>query len=152
MKISEYLREARIILELKGKSKEEVIKEIGERLKGEEEVKDYGLFLKEVFEREGLSSTGIGNQIAIPHARTDAVNDFVIGFGRSREGVEFEALDGKPVKFIFLMGTPKEKGINSYLKILAHLTRVLNKSSFQEALLRANSAAEVIEEFRKLEH
>jgi fructose-specific phosphotransferase system IIA component len=152
MKVANYLKEDRILLNLKATNKEEAIKEIANVLKEAEEISDFDVFLKDVFERESLSTTGIGNYIAIPHARSEAIKEFVIAFGRSSVGVEFNSLDGKPARLIFLMGTPKEKEINNYLKILAHLTRLLQKEDFREALLKAASAQEIIEEFKKIEH
>jgi len=152
MKIGDFLKENRILLDLKASNKEEAIREIADSLKDAEEVSNFDLFIADVFERETLNSTGIGKNIAIPHARTDAVNEFTVAFGRSSAGVEFDSLDAEPAKFIFLMGTPKEKGLNSYLKILAHLTRIINKKDFQEALLRASSPKEVIEEFKRVEN
>jgi PTS system fructose-specific IIC component len=151
MKIADFLTQDRILLNLKASSKEEAIKEIAGLLGSSKEVIDFDLFLKDVFERESLNTTGIGNHIAIPHARTDAVKDFVIAFGRAPEGIEFNSLDKRPAKFIFLMGTPKEKGLSNYLKMLARLTRLLNKEDFQEALGKASAPGEVIEQFRKAE-
>lgn len=152
MRIADFLKEDRVLLKLEAGSKEEAIKEIARLLGNSKEITDFDLFLRDIFEREALNTTGIGEHIAIPHARTDAVKDFVIAFGRSSEGIEFNSLDKKPAKFIFLMGTPQENGLNSYLKILAHLTRLLKHESFREALLKASSPKEVIEEFRKVEH
>ncbi len=152
MRITDFLKEERVLLDLNATSKEEAIKEIANVLKNSEEVVDFDLFLKEIFDRESLSTTGIGNYIGIPHARTDAVNRFVIAFGRSSNGIEFNSVDGKPAKLIFLMGTPKEKGLNSYLEILAHLTRLLNKKELQEVLLNATSPKDIIEAFKNVEH
>ena len=151
MKIADFLKEERVLLDLKSDNKDDAIKEIAGILKGSKEVDDFDRFLKDVFERESLSTTGIGNCIAIPHARTDAVNNFVIAFGRSSSGIEFNSLDKKPVKFIFLMGTPKERGVNDYLRTLAHLTRLLGKEDFREALSKASSPTDVVEEFKKFE-
>ncbi len=151
MRIGDYLKEKHIILDLKARSKEEAIKEMSSVLKDAKEITAFEDFVKDVFERENLGTTGIGNEIAIPHARSDAVSDFVIAFGRSCEGVEFSSLDNKAAKLIFLMGSHKEKNLNNYLKILAHLTRLLQHSSFKEALLKATGSQEIIEEFKKAE-
>ncbi|MFH1338613.1 MAG: PTS sugar transporter subunit IIA [Candidatus Omnitrophota bacterium] len=151
MKIADFFREDRILLSLNSSKKREAIKEISGVLQGSKEITDFDSFLRDVFEREELSTTGLRNYIAIPHARTDAVKEFVIAFGRSSQGVEFDSPDGNPSKFIFLMGTPREKGLNSYLKILAHLTRLLNKKEFQKELMEASSPKQVIEAFRKFE-
>ena len=151
MKIIDYLKEERIVLSLKSHTKIEAIKELATLLKDAEEITNFDVFLQDVYERENLGSTGIGNGIAIPHARSEAVKDFVIAFGRSVEGVDFNSLDGQPVKLIFLMGTHREKKLNSYLEILAHLTRLLKQQFFREALLKAPTPSAIIEEFKKIE-
>ncbi|MBW2045679.1 MAG: PTS sugar transporter subunit IIA [Deltaproteobacteria bacterium] len=151
MKIKDYLKEERISLNIKARTKEESIKELSILLKDTPEISDFDLFLNDVFERESLKTTGIGGEVAIPHARTDAVKSFVIAFGRSTEGVEFDSLDGEPAKLIFLMGTPKGRNLNGYLEILARLTRLLQRESFRKALLQASSPKEIIGEFNKIE-
>lgn len=153
MKVTDYLRETQMDLNLTASSKEDAIKKLGVLLKDANAVSDYEGFIKDVFERESLNTTGIGHYIAIPHARTDTVKDFVIAFGRVADGLEFESLDKKPVKLIFLMGTPKEKkGLNGYLQILSSLTRRLDKESFREELLNASTPKEIIDIFKKVEH
>jgi len=149
MKIADFLKEERIILDLKSRSKKEAIKELGSLLVKANEILNFDLFIKDVFDREAISTTGISNEIAIPHARTDSVSDFVVAFGRSSQGVEFESLDKKPAKLIFLIGTPKNKDLNSYLMILANLTRILNKKDFRELLAKALNPKEIIEVFSK---
>ena len=151
MKIGDYLKEERILLELKAASKEEAIKELAQLLHGAAEVLNHEQFVKDIFSREALSSTGIGDHVAVPHTRTDAVKEFVIAFGRSSQGLDFKSIDGKPAKFIFLLGTLRKKGLNSYLKTLAHLTRLLQKEAFQKALLQASHPREIIEAFKKIE-
>jgi PTS system nitrogen regulatory IIA component len=110
---------------------------------------DFDLFLEDVFERERLGTTGIGDGIAIPHARTDAVDQLVIALGRSARGVEFESLDGKKVKLLFLMGTPKGS-VSHYLKILAQLTRLLKEGTFRDKLLEARDKEIVVSLFREI--
>ena len=151
MKIRDCLRDDRMILDLKARNKKETIKKVSAPLKKAEEIIDFDLFLKDIFAREELKTTGIGKGVAIPHARTDAVKDFVMVFARATEGVEFDSLDGKPVKLIFLIGTPKKKKLNDHLKILARLTRFSQEKSFRNSLLNASSSKEIIEKFRKFE-
>ncbi|HDN85669.1 MAG: hypothetical protein DRP68_04285 [Candidatus Omnitrophota bacterium] len=151
MKVASFLKKERMIMNLEAQTKEEAIKEVANLIKDAPEIIDFESFVKDIFDREALATTAIGSQVAIPHARSDNVKNFVIAFGRSREGIDFNALDNKPVKLIFLMGTPKEEGINDYLKILAHLTRLLQKETFRESLLKAKSPEEIIEEFEKVE-
>ena len=151
MRIRDYLRDDRMIFDLKARDKKETIKKISVLLKKADEMIDFDVFLKDVFEREELKTTGIGKEVAIPHARTDAVKDFVMVFAKSPEGVKFNSLDGKPVKLIFLVGTPKKEKLNNHLKILARLTKLLQEKSFRDSLLNASSSKEIIEKFRELE-
>lgn len=151
MKVTDFLTKDKILLDVTSRTKDDAIKEIAAVLKDSKKIRDYDQFLKDVFEREALNTTGIGNAVAIPHARTDAVSDFVMAYGCIKQGMEFHSVDGKPVKFIFLMGTPKNKGLNEYLQLLAYLTRLLNKSDFQQALLNAAGPEEVIKLFGDME-
>ncbi len=146
-KISETLKEERIILELKSTSKKEAIRELALVLKGAPEISDFDKFLEDVFQREVLGTTGIGQGVALPHARSEVVNKFAICFGRSKKGIDFGALDEEPVHLIFLIGNPKED-VQNYLKTLAHLSRLLRKEDFREKLIEAKDAKEIIEIFR----
>ena len=128
----------------------DAIHELGEFMKKTGEVKDYDRFIEEVFDREKLVTTGIGNELAIPHARTVTVDNFMIVFGRSGEGVDFEAFDKKPVRLIFFMAIPS-KDIDEYLKILAHLTRVLKKRDLVKGLYEAEKPEDIIRLFGEAE-
>ena len=150
MNISKYLKEEQICLNLEAAEKKAAIRELAGFLRGAKEVTNFNSFLKDVFEREKVGTTGIGNGIAIPHARTDAVSEFVIAFGRSTKGVEFQSMDSKPVKLVFLMGAPKQN-INGYLRILARLTRLLKKWEFRKSFMESSNAREIIEIFEKTE-
>ena len=151
MRISDYLKEEMVCLNLKATGKEKAIRELGSFIRKAKEISNYEMFLKDVLEREKLTTTGIGDEVAIPHARTDTVTGFVIAFGRSENGVEFDSLDHKKAKLIFLMGTPKTAGLDEYLVLLAHLTRLLKGESFRESLLKAKNPAEIIDIFRNFE-
>jgi fructose-specific phosphotransferase system IIA component len=150
MKVSDYLQEKFCIMDLKAADKVNAVKEITTVLLSSGKISNEEKFVRDVLEREKIGSTGIGHGVAIPHARTDAVDGFVIGFGRSNNGVEFSALDGHPVNFIFLMGTnPTE--LNHYLRILAELSKLLMSAPFRQELFAANSAAGVIEVVKRFE-
>ena len=150
MKISDHISEKTICLALENTTKDDVIRELAELLKESEYVTNFDVFLKDVFEREKLGATGIGNGIAIPHARTDAVHNIIIAFGRSSQGIDFNGVDKKPAKLVFLMGTPK-KDVNKYLQVLAHLTRLLKKESFRQQLLEAQNADEILNAIKEIE-
>lgn len=150
VKLSEYITSSQICLELQARDKEGVITELAEYIKEANGMKNFKTFLKDVFKREEVATTGIGGEVAIPHARTDAVDSFVIGFGRSSEGVDFKALDSKPCKLFFMLGTPKDQ-VPQYLQILAHLTRLLKNQSFCNELLAAKTPETVLHVFEDAE-
>jgi len=150
MVVSDYLKEKFCLVDLQATDKDSSIKEIAEVLGAAGKIVDQKAFIEDVLEREELGSTGIGNNVGIPHARTKAVKGFVIGFGRSNSGIEFKALDGEKVKLVFLMGADPSE-LNLYLRILAELSKLLMNIAFREALLSAGSAAEVIAAVKKFE-
>ncbi len=147
MKISNYLKTDRIILDIKAKNKQEAINKLAAVLKDDSQINNFDKFVDDIFERENLGTTGIGFNLALPHARTDFVNSFVIVIGRFSEPVDFNSLDAEPVNLIFLMGTPKQD-VQNYLGILAHLTHILKKDTFRTQLLEAKSAQEMIDIFK----
>jgi fructose PTS system EIIA component len=140
-----------IILDLKNSDRDAAIIELSGCLKKSEGVIDYDKFLQDVFKRENDITTGIGNNIAIPHARTKMVKDFVIAIGRSNAGVDFHSVDGKPVNIIILMGAPLDK-ISSYLKILSHLSHLLKRPGFVDGLKNATDPESIINHFHKYEN
>ena len=150
MGISGYLREERIILGFKAENKEDAIRKLASVFAGSKEVQDIDKFVKDILDRENLGTTGIGFNLALPHARTDAVVSFVIAVGISPQGVNFNSLDGEPAKLIFLMGTPK-KEVQKYLSILANLTRMLKDEMFRARLLEAEAPKQIIELFKSQE-
>jgi fructose-specific phosphotransferase system IIA component len=151
MRISDYLKESQIVLTLKSAAKDDAIRELAATLRDNPKVTDLELFIHDTFEREQFSTTDIGHDVAIPHARTEAVSDIVIALGRAPAGIDFAALDGRPVRLVFLMGTPKRKHLSTYLSVLARLTRLLEKASFREDLLKPTTAADVVRTFERTE-
>ncbi|MBN1902602.1 PTS sugar transporter subunit IIA [Candidatus Sumerlaeota bacterium] len=143
---AEYIR-----LDLKSQSKDDAIRELADCLKENPNLVQFDRFLQDVFKREKEASTGIGNFVAIPHARTNSVKDFVVAIGRKTSGIEFESIDAKPVEIIILMGTPLEK-VNLYLKLLAHLSHLLKRPGFIDGLKTAIDSQAVIDLFRKIEN
>lgn len=149
--ILRYLKKEHCILDLKAETREAAIEEIARACSRETSgVTDADLFLKDILSREQLGSTGIGFQAAIPHARTTAVNDFVIGIGRSVKGIEFGSVDKEKVHLIFLMGANPE-GLNLYLRMLAQVSRFIMDKSFRQKLLNASTSEEIVDIFRSQE-
>jgi len=145
--VRDYIKKEFVSLNLVSVRKEDAIRELAQLVENAQEITDFEHFLEDVFERERLETTGIGDETAIPHARTDVVSRLIIAVGRSTHGVEFGSLDGRKVKLIFLMGTPKGS-VSHYLKILAQLTRLLKKEPFREKLLEAQDGEMVVKLFR----
>ncbi len=121
MKLSKFSEENLIVFNLNASTKEEVIKELVDSISSSNMVHDSELLYKDVTERENLVTTGVGYGVAFPHAKTKAVKGIVIAFGRSTEGVEFDAMDHKPVKLFFLIAAP-EDAIGAHLNVMARLS------------------------------
>ncbi len=151
MAVSEYLRKETCILQLKAKNKKGTICEIAEKLGQTKKIKNQSKFIEDVLKREKLGSTGIGNNVAIPHARTEAVKDIVVGFGKAAEGIDFKALDGEKVNLIFLMGANPNQ-LNLYLRILAEISKLLMNGGFRQSLLKAENADRVVQTIKHFEN
>ena len=150
MRVSDFLKKECCIMNLEADNKQEAMKEIVSCLHDAGKISDLDKFAEDVLERESLGSTGIGYGIAIPHARTESVSGFAIGFGRASKGVDFNSIDGEKVSLIFLMGSDPAE-LNRYLRLLAELSKLLMNSSFRQALMDAQSPEEIIQIIRKFE-
>ncbi|ASI98309.1 PTS sugar transporter subunit IIA [Thermococcus celer] len=142
--IKEVIREELIKMELKKRNKREVILELIDLLYEYGVVKDKEKFFEDVWAREQITPTGVGFGVAIPHAKSSAVVSPVVAIGKSSRGVDFEAIDDKPVHLVFLIGVP-ENARDLHLKILSSLSRRLVHEEFREALMRAKSPHEIVE-------
>lgn len=143
MKILDFLCREAISADLASTTKKEVITELVELLAKAKKVKNTPEIVKILMEREQLGSTGIGQGVAIPHGKTEAVNEIVAAFGVSKKGIEFEALDGEPVYLVFLLLAPTEAA-GTHLKALAKISRFLKDKFFRQALKEVKSPEEVV--------
>lgn len=141
MRLLDILSANCIKTDLKGKSRRDVIVEMVDLLVKAGLVKDKARVIEAIMEREKLMSTGIGNGVAIPHAKTNACAKLCAAFGRS-PGVPFDALDEKPVKLVFLLVTP-EAETGPHISALARISRLLKHKVFKDALLSAKGEAEI---------
>ncbi len=150
MLISDYLDPSCIRVGVKGDTKEEVLKELVElQFEAHPEI-DRGETMDSLYEREKLLSTGIGEGIAIPHARIESCSEILVSFGLLETGVEFNSLDRKPVRLVLLILFPKEK-VNLQLRFLARVSRVLHNSDLLEKLYDCTGSEEIIEVFKQYE-
>lgn len=146
MQITDMLDKNYIIEELKATSKRAVLAELSEILSRDQKGLAPGAMVEVLLEREKLGSTGIGDGIAIPHGKLKGLDRLMISFGRSRQGIEFDAIDGKPVHIFFLLMAP-ESSTGQHLKALAKISRMLKDPEFRSGLLEAKSAEEI---YRKI--
>ena len=142
MKISEILTKKNIIKDLKSFDKESVLEELSNFLKDRGEIPNKENLLLSLLEREKLGSTGIGENVAIPHAKIREIDKIITVFARSQIGVEFESLDQKPVNFIYLILAP-ENSTGQHLKALARISRLFKNPSLRESVLRANETDQI---------
>jgi PTS system nitrogen regulatory IIA component len=111
-------------------------------LKDKGEIPNKENLLLALIEREKLGSTGIGENVAIPHAKIREIDKIITVFARSQIGVEFESLDKKPVNFIYLILAP-ENSTGQHLKALARISRLLKNPSLRESILRAHEIDQI---------
>jgi PTS system nitrogen regulatory IIA component len=142
MKISEILTKENIIKDLKSCDKESVLEELSNFLKDKGEIPNKENLLLSLIEREKLGSTGIGENVAIPHAKIRDIDKIITVFARSQIGVEFESLDQKPVNFIYLIIAP-ENSTGQHLKALARISRLFKNPSLRESVLCANEIDQI---------
>ena len=138
MHISQILKESCVIADIKARDKASTLAEIAECLVRNEPSVPLDVLIESLTERESLGSTGIGDNIAIPHSRLPGVRYTMSVFGRSERGVEFDSLDGKPVHLIFLLVAP-ENSSREHLMALARISRLLQKESLRLQLLNESS-------------
>ena len=143
MKLSDYLCEDGILMDLTGGNKKEIIHNLVRLLTNTVEIKDTNDIVHKLEEREELKTTGIGSGIAIPHCKSGEMTDVQIVVGISKEGIDFESLDNKPAHFFFLLVAP-EKGGAEHLKASAKIVRLFREESFRESLLSMNKPSEVL--------
>ena len=133
-----------INLNLKGQTKQEIIDEMVEILYQGGKLNDKEEYKKAILAREAQSSTGLEEGIAIPHAKTSAVKIPSIAFGLSKNGVDYESLDGEPSKLFFMIAAPANAS-DTHIEILSKLTTMLLDDEIREKLLEVKTEQEVID-------
>ena len=140
MELREFFSEDAIRLNLEGVTKDEILKELIGLLKLDD--KSEGMLFKMLKRRENLGSTGIGRSIAIPHCRSLVVNKLRVAFGRKSEGLDFKAIDEKPVRFFCLIVAPPLEVSNQYLPELGKIAQFSKESDVPDRLLGIESSTE----------
>jgi PTS system fructose-specific IIC component len=144
MRLTDILTDSRIDLDLKAEDKDQVIGRLVDLVVADAGLKDPEPLLKAVRAREQLMSTGVGNGVAIPHGKTNAVDRLIAAFGRCTVPVDYEALDGQPVSLVFLLVGPEEAA-GPHIKALSRISRLLSYEEFRVRLANARTPGEVLE-------
>ncbi len=147
MKLNDILVREACIPDMKAKTKKEALRELSGVLAGSLKSLDAAGLLDMLLEREKLGTTAMGDGIAIPHARIESLDRLLASFGRSRQGVDFDSVDGKPTHLFFLLVAPGKEG-SAHLLTLARLSRLLSSPEFRSKLLDVESSDDL---FRVLE-
>lgn len=150
MEIKDFLDAKAVKPRLESKTKDEVLEELTDLLEKTGKVTNREEFLRVIREREELGSTGIGYNIAIPHARSTGIKGLTGAFGISKEGIEFDALDKEPVYLFFVLAAPKNAA-GDYLKALATISRLLRNRKSRQALMKADTVGEIVKIIKKQE-
>ncbi|WP_226580410.1 PTS fructose transporter subunit IIABC [Halobacillus litoralis] len=143
MRITELLTKDTILLDMSASSKPEAINELVNQLSSAGKLNDQTAFKQAIEAREEQSTTGIGDGIAIPHAKTSAVKDPAIVFGRSSDGLDYESLDGQPTHLFFMIAA-SEGANNTHLETLSRLSSYLMDNQFRSQLESAKTKEDVI--------
>jgi nitrogen PTS system EIIA component len=142
MRVAEFLREDLVLGDLAATDKAGVLAELCAAVSRVYTLLPQGRLLEVLLEREKLGSTGIGEGVAIPHGKLAGVPGVIAAFGRSRAGIDFAAVDGKPARLFFLLFAP-ENSAGIHLKALARISRLLRGAAFRQAILDAPDRAAI---------
>lgn len=150
MRIREILDPHRIILDLHGKTKREILTELSRTVVETRPAIDHERLIEALLRREETSTTAIADGIAIPHGKLDFGEEVLCAFGRARAGVDFDSIDGNPTRLFFLLISP-EVHPSLHLRWLAHLAVTLKSPVLRSALLTAETPEEVLKIFEREE-
>ncbi len=145
MALSEILSEDIIDLDLKGTTKDEILRELSRKLYDNGYISDVEQFVKDIYVREAMGITGAGNHVAIPHGKSSVVKKITIAVGRTDHMVEWESYDDEPVNLFFLFCVSDDEGFaQNHMRLLAELAGKIGMDRVIEALQNAETPAEII--------
>lgn len=142
MKLSSLITPERVI-DLKAKTKNDALKELFRVIEQAPEITDKRKFETSIIERESILTTGIGFEFAVPHVKIPSVSNFVMALGRNASGIDFDSLDGKPVKIVVMIGS-SDRQRDEFLKVLAEVVLLFKEERFRRKLLKAKTPEEII--------
>ena len=144
MNLKDLLTADVIKIPLESDEKFQIIEEMVDMLNDAGRLQNRDMVLDAVLERERVMSTGMGDGVAIPHAKTDGVKELVAAFGITKQNIDFQSIDEKPVRIIFLLAGPSDQ-TGPHLKALSRISRLMHRKEFRDKLASVRSDAEVIE-------
>lgn len=147
MKISDILTEDFVIVGLDVSSKEDAINALIDLVAKSDKVININKVREAVFEREKIMTTGVGKGFAVPHGKTDAVTDIVAAFAITKKPIDYDSLDGEPVRLIFLL-VGRDNMVGPHIKLLSRISKLMNDNNFRDKLLNAKEPKEVVELFK----
>ncbi len=150
VKLTDYLKSNYVEIGLKADSKEDLLDGVLKLADKNPHVLDAAKMRAAVLEREKIMSTGVGKNFAIPHGKTDAVDDIVLAFATTAEPVDYGSMDNEPVRLVLLL-VSKENLVSQRLKLLSRASKVMNSEAARNALLSAKTPDEVITIFNQEE-
>ena len=142
MNLSEQIISSCVVLDIKAKTREDVIEKLLDRLLEAGKSFDRTQVLDEILRREALGSTGVGYGVAIPHARVETVHEILVAFGRTRAGIDVDAIDKQPARLFFLVIGPKDDA-GEYLQTMARISRIMRHNEVRMELLRFKAGTEL---------
>lgn len=144
MKLAHYLEAKNVIPKLSSNNKDDVIKELADKLSEISPQINQERLVEVFLEREKLCSTAVDYGIAVPHAKMDGLSDIVLGFGRSLEGIDYESLDGKPTHFFVILIIPQES-TGEHLRLLARISKIFKDQELRSKLMSCETDEEIVE-------
>lgn len=150
MNIVSLLDNETVLPRLKADKKEEILNRLIDALQSKVGTEQLREIREAVFEREAVMSTGVGKGLAIPHGKASGIDRNYAALAILEEAVDYEAIDGEPVKLVFLLVGP-ESSNSMHIKMLSRISRLMNNSEFRERLLQADKADEILAVFREEE-
>jgi fructose PTS system EIIBC or EIIC component len=150
MKITDILNEKVIVTKLAGTTKSEILNAMIDLAATSERVTDKEKMRTAILEREKIMSTGVGSGFAIPHGKTDAVQDIVAAFAITEQPIDYQSLDDQPVRIVFLL-VGKDNSVGPHIKLLSRISRLMNKEEFRKKLIDAESPSEILQTFKQEE-
>ncbi len=142
MRIKDILGESSVIPDIKSRTKKEALVELASILKKANLIEDVEKVVAVILEREKLGSTGIGDGVAIPHGKMKGLDSILCAFGKSKDGVDFDAIDGKPVYIFFLLLAPEDSA-SLHLTALSRISKLLRDPSFRKRLAELTDSHDI---------